>query len=47
MQTPEMKKAFDGISIEIDYRRPEDFNKYLKMISASFAEVIRRGNIKP
>ena len=47
MQTPEMKKAFDGISIEIDYRKPEDFSKYLKMISSSFADVIRRGNIKP
>jgi tripartite-type tricarboxylate transporter receptor subunit TctC len=47
MQTPEMKKAFDGIAIEIDYRKPDDFNKYLKMISASFSDVIRRGNIKP
>lgn len=47
MQTPEMKKAFDGIAIEIDYRKPEDFSKYLKMISSSFSEVIRRGNIKP
>jgi tripartite-type tricarboxylate transporter receptor subunit TctC len=47
MQTPDMKKAFDGISIEIDFRKPDDFNKYLKMISASFADVIRRGNIKP
>lgn len=47
MQTPEMKKAFDGIAIEIDYRKPDDFSKYLKMISASFSDVIRRGNIKP
>ena len=47
MQTPEMKKAFDGIAIEIDFRKNEDFTRYLKMVSSVFSDVIRRGNIKP
>lgn len=47
MQTPEMKKAFDGIAIEIDFRKNEDFTKYLKMVSSVFSDVIRKGNIKP
>ncbi len=47
MQSPEARKAFDGIAIEIDFRKTEDFGKYLKMISSSFGDVIRKGNIKP
>ena len=39
------KEMLDGLLA--DYRKPEDFSKYLKMISSSFADVIRRGNIKP
>jgi tripartite-type tricarboxylate transporter receptor subunit TctC len=47
MQSPETRKAFDGIAIEIDFRKNEEFSKYLKMISTSFGDVIRKGNIKP
>ena len=46
MQSPELKQAFNGISVEVDYRRAEDFNRYLKMISGRFSDVIRKGNIK-
>lgn len=46
MQSPELKQSFNGISVEVDYRRSEEFNRYLKMISGRFAEVIRKGNIK-
>ena len=46
MQSAELKQAFNGISVEVDYRRSEDFNRYLKMISGRFSEVIRKGNIK-
>ena len=46
MQTPELKQAFSGIAIETDYRKPEEFSRYLKMISGRFSDVIRKGNIK-
>ena len=46
MQSPELKTAFNGIAVEVDYRKADEFNRYLKMISGRFAEVIRKGNIK-
>jgi tripartite-type tricarboxylate transporter receptor subunit TctC len=46
MQSPELKTAFNGIAVEVDYRKADEFNRYLKMISGRFSEVIRKGNIK-
>jgi tripartite-type tricarboxylate transporter receptor subunit TctC len=46
MPSPELKQQFSNIAVEIDYRRVEEFNKYLKFISTRFSDVIKTNNIK-
>jgi len=41
-----LKQQFSNIAVEIDYRRVEEFNKYLKFISTRFSDVIKTNNIK-
>jgi tripartite-type tricarboxylate transporter receptor subunit TctC len=46
MVSPEVKQAFTTISMEMDYRRTEEFSRYMKMVSTRFGDVIKSGNIK-
>jgi len=46
MSSPEVKQAFNTIALEIDYRRSDEFIKYLKNIKTAFADVIKKNNIK-
>ncbi len=46
MSSAEVKQAFNTIALEIDYRRSDEFIKYLKNIRSAFAEVIKKNNIK-
>ena len=46
MKSPEAKKGFDSIFVEVDYRPTEEFARTLKQQKERFAEIIRKGNIK-
>ena len=46
MTASEVKQAFSNIAVEVDYRRAEDFAKYLKFISTRFSDVIKANGIK-
>jgi tripartite-type tricarboxylate transporter receptor subunit TctC len=46
MTSAEVKQSFNTIALEIDYRRSDEFIKYLKNIRTAFAEVIKKNNIK-
>ena len=46
MTASEVKQAFSNIAVEVDYRRAEDFDKYLKFISTRFSDVIKANGIK-
>jgi tripartite-type tricarboxylate transporter receptor subunit TctC len=46
MQSAEVRERIAGIGVEVDYRRSEDFARYLKEQQARFADIIRKGNIK-
>jgi len=46
MPSADLKQQFSNIAVEIDYRRVEEFNKYLKFISTRFSDVIKTNNIK-
>ncbi len=46
MQSPEVRERIAGIGVEVDYRRTEDFTRYLKEQQTRFAEIIKKGNIK-
>lgn len=46
MQAPEVRERIMGISVEVDYRRTEEFTRYLKEQRARFADIIKKGNIK-
>ena len=46
MQAPDVRERIAGISMEVDYRRTEEFSRYLKEQQARFADIIKKGNIK-
>ena len=46
MSSAEVKQAFNTIALEIDYRRSDEFIKYLKNIRSAFSDVIKKNNIK-
>ena len=46
MQAPEVRERIAGVGVEVDYRRTEEFTRYLKEQQARFAEIIRKGAIK-
>jgi tripartite-type tricarboxylate transporter receptor subunit TctC len=46
MTASEVKQAFSNIAVEVDYRRADDFTKYLKSISTRFSDVIKANGIK-
>ena len=46
MQAPEVRERIAGIGVEVDYRRTEEFTRYLKEQQTRFADIIKKGNIK-
>ncbi len=46
MQSAEVRERIAGIGVEVDYRRTEEFTRYLKEQQARFADIIKKGNIK-
>ncbi len=46
MQSPEVRERIAAVGLEVDYRRGEDFTRYLKEQKARFADIIKTGNIK-
>ena len=46
MRSAEVRERIAGIGVEVDYRRTEEFSRYLKEQQARFADIIKKGNIK-
>ena len=46
MQSPEVLERLASVGVEVDYRRPEDFTRYLKDQHARYIDIIKKGNIK-
>ncbi|MSQ57898.1 MAG: tripartite tricarboxylate transporter substrate binding protein [Limnohabitans sp.] len=46
MPTPDVKQAFSNIAVDIDYRRADEYTRYLRFISTRFNDVIKTNNIK-
>ena len=46
MQSADVRERIAGIGVEVDYRRSDDFARYLKEQQARFADIIKKGNIK-
>ncbi len=46
MQSPEVRERIAAVGLEVDYRRGEEFTRYLKEQKARFADIIKTGNIK-
>jgi tripartite-type tricarboxylate transporter receptor subunit TctC len=46
MQSPEVRERISGVGLELDYRRTDEFTRYLKEQKARFADIIKTGNIK-
>ena len=46
MQTAEVRERLANVGVEVDYRRPDEFARYLKEQTTRYMEIIRKGNIK-
>ena len=46
MKSPDTGEKLNASGLELDYRRPEEFGKYLKDQRERFAEIIKKNNIK-
>lgn len=46
MQSAEVRERLFTIGVEVDYRRPDDFTRYLKEQTARYVDIIKKGNIK-
>jgi len=46
MQSADVRERIFGVGVEVDYRRTEEFTRYLKEQQARFADIIKKGNIK-
>jgi tripartite-type tricarboxylate transporter receptor subunit TctC len=46
MQSPEVREKLLTIGVEFDYRRIDEFTRYLADQSARYADIIKKGNIK-
>ena len=46
MQSGDVRERIAGVGLEVDYRRTEEFTRYLKEQQARFADIIKKGNIK-
>jgi tripartite-type tricarboxylate transporter receptor subunit TctC len=46
MKSPDVVEKLLLVGVEVDYRRPADFTRYLKEQQVRYSEIIKRGNIK-
>ncbi|MSP96137.1 MAG: hypothetical protein EXR29_02685 [Betaproteobacteria bacterium] len=46
MQSPEVRERLAALDIDVDYRRPDEFARGLKLQQTRFGEIIRKGNIR-
>ncbi len=46
MKSPEVLEKLINVGVEVDYRRPSDFGKYLKEQQVRYTDIIKKGNIK-
>ena len=46
MQSQEVKDRLFSVGVDLDYRRPEPFTRYLKEQQTPYKEIIKRGNIR-
>ena len=46
MQSAEVRERLFTVGVEVDYRRPDDFTRYLKEQTARYVDIIKKGNIK-
>ncbi len=46
MKSPDVIEKLLTVGVEVDYRRPDEFARYLKEQQARYGEIIKRGNIK-
>jgi tripartite-type tricarboxylate transporter receptor subunit TctC len=46
MKSPEVMEKLLSVGVEVDYRKPADFARYLKEQQVRYSEIIKRGNIK-
>jgi tripartite-type tricarboxylate transporter receptor subunit TctC len=45
MTTPEVRKHFDGLSLDVSVTSTEDYTAYIKQQAEQWAAVIRTANI--
>jgi len=46
MQSAEVRERIASVSLEVEYRRTDEFARYLKEQQARFVDIIKKGNIK-
>lgn len=46
MKSPEVLEKLLTVGVEVDYRRPAEFTRYLKDQQLRYTEIIKRGNIR-
>jgi tripartite-type tricarboxylate transporter receptor subunit TctC len=46
MQSPDTGEKLSASGLELDYRRPEDFARYLGEQRERFADIIKKNNIR-
>jgi tripartite-type tricarboxylate transporter receptor subunit TctC len=46
MKSPDVIEKLQNVGVEVDYRRPAEFSRYLKEQNARYTDIIKRGNIK-
>jgi len=46
MKSPDVIEKLQNVGVEVDYRRPAEFARYLKEQQVRYTEIIKKGNIK-
>jgi tripartite-type tricarboxylate transporter receptor subunit TctC len=46
MQSPDVREKLFTVGVELDYRRTDEFTRYLADQSTRYADIIKKGNIK-
>jgi tripartite-type tricarboxylate transporter receptor subunit TctC len=46
MQSAEVREKLFTVGVEVDYRRPDEFTRYLKEQTGRYVDIIKKGNIK-
>jgi tripartite-type tricarboxylate transporter receptor subunit TctC len=46
MKSPDVIEKLQNVGVEVEYRRPAEFARYLKEQQVRYTEIIKKGNIK-